>query len=141
MNCQVCQKVSDAYREGKLPGDMKTQVEDHLATCKECEDIYNMQVLAERVISQEKELLSNPFLITRIMEQIEDSETPHYKTVPAFTRVLRTAIITSSLAAAIFLGVMMGNIYKPTVDLHRIPLELAMMDDATIESVNIFAND
>jgi anti-sigma factor RsiW len=141
MNCQLCQKVSDAYRHGKLPDDTKTQVEDHLATCKECTEGYKIQALADRVINQEKELLSNPFLVTRIMERIEDPETPLYKPVLIFNKVLRPAIITSLLAAAVLSGIMMGNFYKPAVTLRKIPLELALMDDATIESVNLFANE
>ena len=141
MNCQLCQNLSDSYREGKLPRDTKTQVEDHLATCKECSESYKVQTLADRVINQEKELLSNPFLITRIMENIENIETPLYKPVPIFNRVLRPAVITALLAVAIFIGVMIGNIYKPDGKSRPIPLELALMDDDLIESVNIFANE
>jgi len=139
MNCQLCQNLSDAYRGGKLPGDMKTQVKDHLATCKECVESYKIQALADRVINQEKESLSNPFLITRIMAVIENPEIPVYKTIPIYKRVLGPAIITASLVAAIFLGVMMGNIYKPAFTLRKIPLELSLIDDTTIESVSFFS--
>ena len=141
MNCQLCQTLSDEFREGKLPDDTKTQVEDHLATCKECAESYKMQVLADRVINQEKELLSNPFLITRIMEQIENPETLHHQTVPVYRRVWRSAFITASVAAAIFLGVLIGNINKPVVAKYHIPLELVLIDDATIESLNILSNE
>jgi len=141
MDCQVCQKESDAYREGKLPGDTKTQIEAHLRTCKECEEGYKRQALADRIINQEKELLSNPFLLTRIMERIEDSESPLFKPIPVYYRVLRPAIITASLAAAIFIGVMIGSIYNPDSNSQAIPLELALIDDATIESVYILSNE
>ena len=36
MNCQLCQKELDAYRDGKLPRDMMTQVESHLKACEAC---------------------------------------------------------------------------------------------------------
>ena len=37
MNCQLCQKELDAYREGRLSDDMRTQVEAHLqALCRMC---------------------------------------------------------------------------------------------------------
>ena len=64
MNCQLCQKESDAYREGRLPGDMKTQVEAHLRICIKCSESYQLQTLADKVINHEKELLSDPFLVT-----------------------------------------------------------------------------
>lgn len=141
MNCQLCQTLSDAFREGKLPADTNTQVENHLSACNECALSYKIQALADRVINQEKELFSNPFLITRIMERIENPETHLFKTIPASDRVLRSAFITASLAAAIFLGVMMGNIYKPAVANYKIPLELALIDDAKIESVSNLSNE
>jgi anti-sigma factor RsiW len=141
MNCQLCQKESDAYRERKLPRDTRTQVEFHLATCKECAESYRIQTLADRVINHEKELLSNPFLATRIMTRIENLETPGSKTIPAYIRVLRPALITASMAAAILLGVVMGSIYKPVGTGRPVPLELALIDDATIELVNILSNE
>ena len=141
MNCQLCQKELDAYREARLPNDTRTQVEIHLGVCKKCADSYKLQTLAERVIKQEKELLPNPFLKTRIMAQIENLESIPNRAIPTYILVLRPAIIATSLAAAIFFGVMMGIIYKPAGRVKAIPLELALIDDATIESVDILSNE
>lgn len=141
MNCQLCQKEMDAYHEDRLPRDTRTKVDAHLETCKECAEIFRVQTLADRVINQEKGLLSNPFLSTRIMTRIENLETPEYNTIPILQRVLRPAIITASLAIAIFFGVMMGNIYQPAGSTRAIPIELALIDDAAIESVNILLNE
>lgn len=141
MNCQLCQKELDAYREGRLPTDTLAQVEIHLEVCKKCAEIYNLQTLAERIINKEKELLPNPFLQTRIMAQIENLETSHYRAIPTYIRVLRQAIIATSLAAAIFSGVMMGSIYKPAGNGKATPVELALINDATIESVDFLSNE
>ena len=103
MNCQLCQKELDAYREGRLPEDTRIQVETHLGVCGKCAESYKLQTLAERVIKQEKELLPNPFLQTRIMERIGNLETSTQRTIPAYMRALRPAVIAISLAAAIFL--------------------------------------
>jgi len=141
MNCQLCQKELDAYREGRSPADTRTQVETHLRECKKCADSYYLQTLAERVINKEKELLPNPFLQTRIMAQIENLKTFHNRTTPAYMRALKPVIIATSLAAAIFFGVIMGNIYKPSGSAQAIPVELAMINDATIESVDLLSNE
>jgi len=141
MNCQLCQKESDAYREGRLPADTRTQVETHLRVCKKCAESYKLQTLAERVINKEKELLPNPFLQTRIMARIENLETPLNRIIPAYMSALRSAIIATSLAAAIFFGVIMGNIYKPSSSAKTIPVELSLINDATIESVDILSNE
>ncbi len=141
MDCQLCQKELDAYCEGKLPRDMRVQVDVHLKVCKECSESYRLQILADNVINREKELLSNQFLSTRVMAQIENIENQSSKTIPAYGRVLRMAVISISLAAAIFLGVMMGKIYNPAYREKGIPVELALMDDATIESLNMLSNE
>jgi anti-sigma factor RsiW len=139
MNCQLCQKESDAYHEGRLSDDMKTKVEAHLAVCKKCAESYKLQMLAERAINKEKELLPNPFLQTRIMARIENPETSHYRDVPAYMSALRLAVIATSLAAAIFVGVVMGNIYKPSSRVKAIPVELTLINDAAIESVDVLS--
>ncbi len=140
MNCQLCQKELDAYREGKLPRDMKTQVESHLKTCATCSGIYRLQILADKVMDQEKDLQSDPFLATRVMasiENLEDSDKPG----TAFIRILKPVLITVSMAAAIFFGIMLGNLSRPVTDREKIPVELALIDDAAIESVNILSNE
>lgn len=141
MNCQLCQKELEAYREGILPRDMKTQVESHLAGCKECTDIYVLQILSDRVIGEEKSLLPDPFLSTRILAGIEKSESPRSETFPVITRVLRPALLTLSLAAAVFLGVIIGNIYKPAGMVKIIPVEMALIDDASLESIDILLTE
>ena len=141
MNCQLCQKELDAYCEGRSPADTRTQVETHLGVCKKCAESYKLQTLAERIIKKEKELLPNPFLQTRIMAQIENLETVRNRAIPTYMQVLRSAIMATSLAAAIFFGVMMGSYYKPAGRGTTIPIELALIDDAAIESVDILSNE
>ena len=139
MNCQLCQKELDAYCLGNLPGNIRTQVETHLKGCKSCASDFAQIQLLNRVINEEREIQSNPFLITRIMEGIESSsvETPAYQ--PVFMKVLRPAIITISLAAAVFAGVLLGNFANTSPN--TIPAELAMMDDMAIESVSMLSNE
>ena len=141
MNCQLCQKEMDAYRDGKLSGDMKTLVDSHLEECETCSGIYRLQVLADKVINQEKELQSDPFLATRVMARIDNLEGSGYKPAIVFTRVLKPLLVTVSMAATIFLGIMLGNLSSRVADREKIPVEFALIDDASIESVNILLNE
>lgn len=141
MNCQLCQKELDAWRDGKLPGDMKIQVESHLKECETCSGIYQMQLLADKVIDREKELQADPFRVTRIMAGIENLKGSGYEPANTFIKVLRPVLVTASMAAAIFFGIMLGNLSKPVTDSLTIPVELALIDDASIESVNILLNE
>ena len=141
MNCHLYQKELDAYRWGKLPGDIMTQVETHLKACKTCSEIYNLQLIADKIIGQEIEVMSDPFLATRVMAGIENLEDSGYNPETAFTRMLKPVLVTISMAAAIFFGIMLGNLSGPVPERGKIPVELALIDDASIESVNFLLNE
>lgn len=139
MNCKLCQENLEAYQEGRLPSGMMTQVESHLKTCDSCKSIFEVQLLAGRVISTEKEADADPFLATRVMAQIERLDTERSENVSMGSRILRPAFITLSLAAAVFFGIMLGNLSRPTDYAGKIPVELALINDASLESVDILS--
>jgi predicted anti-sigma-YlaC factor YlaD len=143
MNCNLCKQELEAYREGRLPDGIVAQVSAHLVSCKDCADIYQMEALANRVINEEKEVQSNPFLATRVMAEIETlgQNGVISKRIPVFTRVLKPVLITISIFTAILLGVLVGNIYQPSRQLSKIPIEMTYMNDAALESVSLFANN
>jgi predicted anti-sigma-YlaC factor YlaD len=140
MNCQLCQKELNAYRDGKLSDDMRTQVEAHLKLCAECAESYGIESLADTIINQEKVISPDNYLSAKIMARIENAEETDYRTISPLTRILRPVLIMSSLAAAIFIGVIIGNIYRPTDRNMSRPVELALIDDAAIESVDVLSN-
>ena len=141
MNCQLCQNEFDAYREGKMPDGTRIQVEKHLKSCSVCTESFHLLVLANKVMDAESKVQSNPFLVTRIMSGIEEMEqkSGSYDPIPAFQRVLRPILISVSLAAAIFTGVVVGSLYLSTESVQRIPVELSYMNDAALESVNLLS--
>jgi predicted anti-sigma-YlaC factor YlaD len=138
MNCNLCKQELEAYHEGRLPEGIRVQVENHLRNCSACHNIYKMELLANRIISDEKETQSNPFLATRVMTEIEAlKKLP----IPAYKKILKPALISVSLAAAIFMGILAGNIYKPVSYSEKIPVELSYVNDAAIESVDLLSNN
>jgi predicted anti-sigma-YlaC factor YlaD len=141
MNCQICQQESEKYREEKLSGDLKIQVEAHLQQCAECAESYRIHSTADSIINQERAILPANDLTERIMDRIEKLEDTGNKNSKPFLRVLQPVLIITSMAAAIFIGVLIGNIYKPTGTVISRPVELSLIDDATIESVDILSNE
>ena len=141
MNCQLCQKELDAYREGTLPEGIRIQVENHLGDCKECAESYHLLNLSDHVIGEEKKMRSNPFLVTRIMAGIEELEQNReiHMHIPVYQKVLKPLLMSVSIAAAIFIGVMFGNIYLPDHPTNNLPVELSYMNDAALESVELFS--
>jgi anti-sigma factor RsiW len=141
MNCRICQEESENYRGGKLPDDLRIQVERHLKECPECAAIYKMDSIADSVINQEKEISPAIDLTARIMDKIENADYYDNRFSLPFRRVLRPALVITSMAAAIFVGVLIGNIYKPAATSFSRPVELSLMDDAAIESIDILSNE
>jgi len=141
MNCQLCQKKSDAYREDKLSPDMRTQVEEHLQHCTDCAESYNLQSLAQKIINQEKAISPDPYLTTRIMARIENPGETDYRAISPLSRVLKPALIMTSMAAAMIVGVIIGDIYKPSSVRKSIPVELSLINDAAIESIDLLSNE
>jgi anti-sigma factor RsiW len=138
MNCELCQKDLEAYHEGKLPEGMKVQVKVHLESCAECAEAYQLISITNMVMNEERNLQSNPFLYTRIIAGIEALDLEHKE--PAYRKVLKPALIIVSVAAAVFIGVMTGSIYKPSMPANRIPVEMTYMNDGALESVGLLAN-
>ena len=142
MNCQLCQKEFVACHEGRLSDGIRIQVETHLRECQDCADQYHMMILAEKVMDEEKNLQSNPYLLTRIMAGIEELEQNNGRIEPitGYLRVLRPVLFTISVAAALFLGVILGDLYLQSQPASQLPVELTYMDDAALESVDLFSN-
>lgn len=138
MNCQLCQQEFDSYNDGKLSDDMRKQIDLHLITCSECKEFYRLQMLAERIIAEEKELLVNPFLSARVIAELGNRESGIIRT---FTHVWRPALIGISMAAAVFLGIIMGSIPQYNREHETIPVELALIDDVRLESLDLLSNE
>lgn len=141
MNCELCHANLEAYRAGNLSHDLRIQVKEHLKTCTNCVEVFSLLNTVERVILEEKEQVPNPFLSTRIMAAIEIAETYTPQNSPAFMRVLKPVAITISLAAALFIGIMIGNFSGSANNSNSIPFELALINDADLEAVSLLSNE
>jgi predicted anti-sigma-YlaC factor YlaD len=143
MNCNLCKQELEGYREGKLPEGIEAQVKAHLEGCSDCAAIYQMEMVANRVIIDEKQVQSNPFLVTRIMAEIETLEqlSKGSERIPVYKKVLKPVLVTITVAASILIGVLVGNVYQPASDSNKIPVELTYMNDAALESVDLVANN
>lgn len=138
MDCHLCQKELDAYIAGQLSADTKTQVEKHLAECNYCKGYYQSTLIINSAILKEKTIVSNPFLSTRVMASIE---TPEPVRVSALRRILKPVLLTVSFALTIYGGIMIGRFSNSGPTIQKIPIELALMDDSSIESLVILSNE
>ncbi len=140
MNCSTCQKHLDAYFDGTLSVDLKIQVDDHLAACKACAELYARWSVVEQVMNEEKSTSSNPFLATRIMSQLEEMQAKKYAPAHSIAKrpVFRPVTVVFIVGVAISLGVLLGNLYRPLQVRHAPSTELLYLDDATIEPIAFY---
>jgi len=141
MNCNSCNNQLEHYLTGKLDEDIRLQIEEHLAICKDCIESLNLLKIVESVISEEKNMESNPFLSTRVMSVIEQIEqTDKDSGISAiFGKLLKRALITFTLAASLILGIASGSLIRPVDYSEQIPEEIAYLNDSYIESLEFFA--
>lgn len=130
----------EGYRGGTLPEDIMTQVKSHLEVCSSCADLYRMMVITDRVIIGEIDTEADPFLATRVMAHIASRDEKSAQ-ASLFSRVLRPAVITLSMAAALFTGITLGSLSQPLAGDNLIPEELALSDDSALESIEYLIND
>lgn len=137
MECsQVKNKIYD-YIEGKLGKEDLISFEQHLQSCRECSSDVRLLMMSEKVISHEKSLSPGYFLTEKVMTRIRSEN----KEENYFIRILRPAVATLSVAAAIFAGVLIGNLSKEPTWRQTPPLELSLMNDIEIESIDDLATD
>lgn len=141
MDCLLCKKVLDLYHEGNLSDGLQLQVKAHLENCSACARDLQLLILADQIVEEEKALQSNPFLVTRIMTGISEREVDQlaYKSISAHQRFLRPVLISLSLAAAVTIGIFLGNLNSSSQISRPIPVELSLMNDAALESVTFFS--
>lgn len=133
MDCRYCKERMDDYMEGKLQKTDEAAFQAHLHTYPECLELFRLQELTEKIITDEKKIVPDFYLTGKIMAKIEG-----VKDEPdsVLIRVLRPALATISVAAAIMAGVLIGNISGVTAD-YRMPVELTLLNDAEMESVTV----
>lgn len=133
MNCVLFRDKIDDYLEGILGEDERHFFETHLKDCPDCSELIRIQKAIDRVMAEEKNTEPDFYLTGRIMNQIGNSGMEKRS---ALVRVLKPALLAVSLAAAIFAGILIGN-FSSSSRGKTVPLELTLMNDVSIESLNL----
>ncbi|MGC9150587.1 MAG: anti-sigma factor family protein [Microbacter sp.] len=139
MDCTTCQHHFEAYFNGTLSKAMHREVESHLASCPSCVQAFVLWQKLEQVVLEEKSTSSNPFLATRVMAQIERLSKAETKVpVVAKQMIFKPVTVALIVGAAISLGVLMGNIYRP-MQIHPAHVEeMLYLNDGAIEPIAFY---
>jgi len=143
MDCKSCRNELDKYLEGRLADKTGNEVEQHLRECNTCSSLFSRLKLADQFFESEKKAESNPFLSTRVMAAIDSIENRQaVKSMQSFAvRFLKPALITITVTAAIFLGILAGNIGRNSLSASQIPEEIVYLNDSGLESLNLYITE
>jgi hypothetical protein len=141
MKCREFERIMTSYINDTLQEDIKKEAESHLHSCKHCSVLTREIGYADQIINEEKKVISNPFLSTRVLAAIDNIEKPLViMPKPFWQKALQPIMIVSLVTAGIFIGYKTGNLYnsvyqKPTID------ESAYFNDVAMESLNFISKE
>jgi hypothetical protein len=106
MDCKDFQNNLFAREEGKITPDTRLAMERHFMECESCARLQDGFRAFERAVEAEKALGPPPFVATRIIQRLENAQ-DNRRHLPKL--VLRPAVITFLLLAALVTGYLVGN--------------------------------
>lgn len=106
MDCKDIQHYVAAFAEGELSPEIRAAMTEHMSGCESCSRLAEGYLAIESIIASEKAKEPNPFLATRILQKLENNN--DQKSQPGIL-VLRRAVISLVLLAALVIGFFIGN--------------------------------
>ncbi|NPA35557.1 MAG: zf-HC2 domain-containing protein [Chlorobi bacterium] len=125
MNCKQTHKKIIPYINGELNPDTIHEIKAHLNSCKSCNTLYNEVIKTMSIPDKRKEITPNPFLYTRIKEQLTTYNNGAEKKAisVSYKKLLQPIIVSVMLVFAIFSGIGLGNAYFSAKPKNKIIIE------------------
>ena len=114
MNCKEVNKNLIFFIEGELQPEKETELQEHLKDCLDCNALFMNLKETMAIITTEKETRPNPFLYTRIQEEISNLEEPRKVFVlkPNFINILQPVTLSFLLLTGVIFGISLGNSFQ-----------------------------
>lgn len=111
MDCKQINKKLIFYIEKSLSDFEMQEIKSHIKKCDSCKQLSAILESSLNVIDEEKKVTTNPFLHTRVMQQIENrKEKTSFAHQFSIKRVLQPAFYSIILIVGIGFGVTLGNL-------------------------------
>ncbi len=106
-------------------------IKNHLANCSNCEKLYENLSDSLSIIDNEKEIKVNPFIITRVNQEIEELKLDKSRSV-VFQKFVQPAMAVAAVFVGILFGIFFGSFYNS---------ENSYDTTANYESMEYYFND
>lgn len=111
MNCKEVNKNLIFYIDSELHPQKEKELQEHLADCSDCNELFlNLKETME-IITAEKAVKPNPFIFTRIQQEISNIKEPRgvFVSKPGFIKILQPVALSLLLIMGVIFGISMGN--------------------------------
>lgn len=112
MKCKTVQRKMISYSELEFKDKEQEAFFEHISSCQSCNHLYEELQLTYQLIEKKEVLPENPFLLTRIMQKIEERNSEKEAVIPVYQRILQPVLLSLLLLVGIFGGIQMGNSYE-----------------------------
>jgi predicted anti-sigma-YlaC factor YlaD len=141
MKCKEIHQGINSYLDKKLEADSLDLFNSHLKACSSCKRLVDEVSATWSGIDQVEKLQSDPFLYTRIMQEVENRTLTGVSR--AIQRILQPMVAAAILVIGIYIGVGLGNNYSMDSEVFASAESQTLMDDYLFndieyESVEIF---
>ena len=108
-----CKQINDKlifYVEKSLNDDEIAMVKSHIDSCDSCKQISKTLEASLKIIEDEKNIKTNPFLHTRVMQEIENRKQSNYGVSFSLRKSIQPVLYSAALIIGISFGIGLGNL-------------------------------
>jgi len=112
MKCKKANKKLTLYFNNELSVAEDEAIKNHLKNCENCYNLYSELKTTYNLIGKKETLKPNPFLYTRINQQLINIKNKENQSVliPAYRKVLQTVLLSFVILIAVGAGIKLGSL-------------------------------
>lgn len=112
MKCKTANKKLILYFNNELSVAEDEAIKNHLKNCENCYNLYSDLKTTYNLIEKKETLKPNPFLYTRINQQLINIKNKENQPVfiPAYRKVLQTVLLSFVILIAVGAGIKLGSL-------------------------------
>ncbi|MEA3450852.1 MAG: zf-HC2 domain-containing protein [Bacteroidota bacterium] len=112
MKCKTAHKKLTHYFNNELSVAEDEAIKNHLKNCENCYNLYSELKTTYNLIEKKETLKPNPFLYTRINQQLINIKNKENQPVfiPAYRKVLQTVLLSFVILIAVGAGIKLGSL-------------------------------
>ena len=136
MKCKKIRRKLVAYIDGELDKEQELLVKRHLLKCAKCKKEADLLNKTSYILKSERRLVPSEEFEANLWRRIRFAE--KRETAPHFLRRVAYLILPAAVAAALIIGVMIGNLVGKVIPPQNVNLEEEYLSSIGLDSFQDF---